>query len=152
MACRKRRAVNIKTNFDESHDDEIISKFKKINLKTNEETPKKSFGAKYKVLNGFENNNMNFMILNKQKNILNNVSKVSKKTHTLKKQCDIIGSKSDKINKAIIDIKNEIKEIKTGQIHIMDKLDMIFEYISNQQETTINSNKKDKKEEYNFYG
>lgn len=136
MANRKRR----------SGDNEIVNQFKKINIAVE----KKNVDInKYKSLNEFDKNNMNFMMLNKQKNILNNVSKVSKKTHTLKKKCDMIESKSDKINKEICEIKKEICEIKSGQINILSKLDAIIEYITNQ--SPKNDIKKNDVKKYDFY-
>jgi SMC interacting uncharacterized protein involved in chromosome segregation len=136
MANRKRR----------SGDNEIVNKFKKINIAVEKKNVDRN---KYKSLNEFDKNNMNFMMLNKQKNILNNVSKVSKKTHTLKKKCDMIESKSDKINKEIGEIKKEICEIKSGQINILSKLDTIIEYITNQ--SPKNDAKKSYAKEYDFY-
>ena len=167
-------------------DNEVVPSFKKINLSdpfskneiiSNTEIFRKKTHKEYSDLTEFDRNNMNFMMLHKQKNALNNISKLSKKMYNLNKKCETINNKTDKLNKKmcsnmnkcyqeISTIKNEIDIIKQDNKKIMNKLDSLINLFQCNKMNTDEDNleiivdrkiteekvRSHKLEEYGFYG
>jgi len=154
---RKRRSI------EELNTDVLLEPFKRVNIE--EDSNMEFKNNNYKEKDDFMANDMSFLMLNKHKNTLNNISKVSKKIYNLNKTTETITNKLDKYNKRTTSNMNkvcqELDKLKESNIDIMNKLNIILEYIQQKNDDTIekviikgyDEEEKDEKDEkgYEYY-
>lgn len=151
--------------FNNNNCTDIIEPFKKINLRVDKEVEK----VDIKGNDEFSRNNMNFIMLNKQKNTLNNISKISKKMFNLDKKTQVLSNKLVKYNKKncsnMNKVNQELENLKKENNNILEKLDIILNFvielkniknINTVEDIVVNKINEDKirshkLEEYGFY-